>query len=361
MEVDKMEKKDPFPVVKAEGSHYDIGFQVGTKCKEIVNASLDEFRKRIEKRISWQKALAEAKKYLPYSEDFCPELVEEVRGCADGAQVKFEEYFALYCSDSISWHMLSPMQACTDFAVCGELTANGSVLVAHNNDSTGEEFTFLLDAKPNNKPRFFAIVHGGVFPTSGFNSAGISITGNHLTPTDIRVGVPLGFTVRKVLSAESIGKAIEYALPLERASSYNQVVADSNGEIYSLEGSATDFEPIYAVDGYIVHTNHYVTEKMKKYEQNVHKVFHSIVRYNRAFRLLKKEMGNLTVDYFKKILSDHVSYPYSICRHKSKEGSIMGEVETIYSMIIDLSHLTLWLCRGNPCEGEYKTYQLTSA
>lgn len=149
-------------------------------------------------------------------------------------------------------------------------------------------------------------------------------------------------------------------LPLQRASSYNQVIADSKGEICSLEGSATDFEPIYAVDGYIVHTNHYVTEKMKKYEKNIHGIFNSVVRYNRALRLLKKEMGKLTMDYFKKILSDHVNYPYSICRHKSKEGQIMGEIKTIYSIVIDLTHLTLWLCRGNPCEGEYQKYSMTS-
>jgi len=357
-----MEKKDPFPVVKAEGSNYDIGLQVGTKCKDIVRASLDKFKERLGKKTPWERVLLEAKKYIPYSEDFCPELVEEVRGCADGAQVKFDEYFALYCSDTFpwsSWSSSAPIQACTDIAACGELTSDGSMLVAHNNDETGEEYTFLLDAKPINKPRFFAVVHGGVFPTIGFNSRGISITGNHLTPNDMRIGVPLGFTVRKVLSAESVGQAIEFALPVKRASSYNQIVSDSKGEIYSLEGSATDFEPIYAVDGYIVHTNHYVTEKMKKYELDRDKIIHSIVRYNRALKLMKKALGNLSVDYYMKILRDHVNYPYSICRHQSKEGTILGEIKTIYSAIIDLTHLTLWLCRGNPCTGEYKTYQMT--
>lgn len=205
-----MEKKG-FPVVKAQGSHYNIGFQVDAQCKDIVVDSIENFKKRFKDKV-WQKVLLEANKCLPYAED-CPELVEEVRGCADGAQVKFDEYFALYCSDTIQSSTFSPIQACTDFAVSGDLTADGSVLVAHNNDTVGEQenFTFMLDAKPNDKPRFSAIVHGGVFPTSGFNSAGISITGNHLTPTDMRVGVPLGFTVRKVLSADRIGKAMEYA------------------------------------------------------------------------------------------------------------------------------------------------------
>ncbi|MEM3699749.1 MAG: C45 family peptidase [Candidatus Bathyarchaeia archaeon] len=361
-----MEESHSFPVVKVSGSHYEIGFQVGTKCKDIVQAALNNFKSKVEKRIAWKRIVLETKKYLPYAEDFCPELLEEVKGCAEGAQVSFEEYFALYCSDTISdvipWSASSTIpNACTDIAVSGELTSDRSVLVGHNNDSTGEEFTFLLDAKPNNKPRFFAVVHGGVFPTIGFNSAGISITGNHLTPTDMRIGVPLGFTVRKVLSAESIGKAMEFALPEKRASSYNQVVSSADGEIYSLEGSATDFEAIYAINGYIVHTNHYVTEKMKKFEKNVNKTFHSIVRYNRALKLLKKGIDNrnISIDYFKKILTDHVNFPYSICRHKSGEVNGAGEIKTIYSAIIDLTHLTLWLCRGNPCEGEYKEYRMT--
>ncbi len=54
----------------------------------------------------------------------------------------------------------------------------------------------------------------------------------------------------------SMREAIDTAIMEQRASNYNQVIADANGEIYSIEGSAADYEAIYAVDGYLVHTNH---------------------------------------------------------------------------------------------------------
>ncbi len=41
------------------------------------------------------------------------------------------------------------------------------------------------------------------------------------------------------------------------------VITDDNGEIYSIEGLATDYEAIYAEDGYLVHTNHLAIFSMR--------------------------------------------------------------------------------------------------
>jgi isopenicillin-N N-acyltransferase-like protein len=187
----------------------------------------------------------------------------------------------------------------------------------------------------------------------GYNSAGISLTGNQVDSTDMRVGVPRLLLVRKILAARTIGQAIDAAILKERASDYNQVITDRNGEIYSIEGSATDYAPLYSTEGYLVHTNHYLAPWMRKFEFDPQGITSSIVRYNRGVRLLKNNRGRITVDLLKQFLSDHVNYPGSICRHGNY-------VKTTFSVIINLTTGTMLLARGNPCEVKYNEYKLIS-
>jgi isopenicillin-N N-acyltransferase-like protein len=193
--------------------------------------------------------------------------------------------------------------------------------------------------------------YGDLGISVGYNSAGISLTGNQLNSNDMRPGVPRMLLVRKILAATTIGEAIDAAILKQRASNYNQVITDKNGEIYSIEGSATDYEPIYAVDGYLVHTNHYTSSWMRHFEYDPQQITASLVRYNRGMRLMKNNVGKITVDMLKSFLSDHVNYPKSICRHGSG-------VKTTFSVVINLDSLVMYLVRGNPCEAAYTEYNL---
>ena len=159
--------------------------------------------------------------------------------------------------------------------------------------------------------------------------------------------------VRKILAATRIGEAIDAAILKNRASNYNQVISNSHGEIYSIEGSATDYEALYATDGYLVHTNHYVSPRMKKFEFDSNLISGSLVRYNRGMRLLKNNRGKICVEKLKEFLSDHVNHPYGICRHGKR-------IKTTFSIIINLNTLTMWLAKGNPCEVKYNEYKAFS-
>jgi hypothetical protein len=90
---------------------------------------------------------------------------------------------------------------------------------------------------------------------------------------------------------------------------------------------------------------------MRKFEFDPHGITSSIVRYNRGHRLLKKNRGRITVDMLKRFLGDHVNHPKSICRHGDY-------VKTTFSVVINLTTLTMHLARGNPCEVNYREYNL---
>ena len=356
-----MAKKSTLPMVETSGKPFEMGRTVGRKCatkaaqyRKSMAASIQQYT-----GMNWQKAVDRAKDYLPYAEEYYPDYIEEIRGYSDGARLPFEDAFTLVCHELLS---PSGFRGCTDIAVSNDVTEDGNVLAAHNEDFTPEQLgtVILLHAKPKGKPEFITTSYAGLLPSSGMNSAGICLTGNALDPNDVRVGIPKSFPVRKVMEARRIGNALEWALPAERASSYNNICSDSNGEIYSLEGSATDSAWIYAIDGYVVHTNHYIAEKMRRYEFDTSSkaLATSTVRYNRALRLIESQLGAVTVDSLKSILADHVNKPGSICRHADPGLNPLDISETIFSVIFDLTKREVHICKGNPCAGIYSKFSL---
>jgi isopenicillin-N N-acyltransferase-like protein len=354
-----MAKNATLPLVEASGRPFEFGRTVGRKCA----AKAVAYRKSIAASIqhsngmSWSGAVEQAKLYLPFAEDFFPDYVEEIQGYSEGAKIPFEEVFALTCHELL---FPSSFKACTDVAVNMDVTADGNVIAAHNEDwSTDAAGTVVfLHGRPTGKPTFFTTSYAGLVPSCGMNSSGISLTGNALDPNDSRVGIPKVFPVRKVMESKRIGQALSAAMPGERASSYNNIVCDRNGEMYSLEGSATDFAWLYAADGFIVHTNHYVSPKMQRFESDPNDIGCSIFRYNRALRLLEDQLGAVTVESLKSIMSDHVNKPCSICRHGDPQVHPLDVSETIFSVIYDLTNLEAHVLKGKPCSAEYARFSL---
>jgi isopenicillin-N N-acyltransferase-like protein len=138
----------------------------------------------------------------------------------------------------------------------------------------------------------------------------------------------------------------------QRASSYNNVLADRSGEVYSMEGSHTDCEPLYIEGDVLAHTNHYLSPSMRRFEADRNSLGNSVMRYNRAMRLLRENYGKLTPELFQELLADHAGYPTSICKHGL-------EIVTVFSMIIQLEELRAWIGPGKPCETTYTEYRLT--
>jgi isopenicillin-N N-acyltransferase-like protein len=341
-------KEIAVPVIHVKGGHYEVGRQIGTQLKDNLVREVADLKSLKD----WERIRAEASLFLAYSRKYVPEYVAEIQGAADAAGLAIEDLFPTVCEE-IGGYGYPFTRGCSDLIASGDVTADGSVLAAHNNDtgvSTQERVT-IIHYEVDGEPGIVAVGYGGLGISVGYNSAGISLTGNQVDANDMRVGVPRFLLVRKILAARTVGDAIEAAILKERASDYNQVIADANGEIYSVEGSATDYAALYATDGYLVHTNHFVAPWMRKYELDPQSIADSIVRYNRGTRLMKNSVHRVSVERLKEFLSDHVNRPGSICRHGDR-------VKTTFSVIINLNTLTMLLARGNPCEVAYTEYKL---
>lgn len=346
------------PSLEIQGSHREVGEQIGGHMQTHIHAMVAGLRESLPTGVTWDDMLDQGSLYLAHSRAVYPRYVEELEGLARGAQVPFEELFLLVCEElweSTAWRHGAPRppMGCTDFAARGRAVLHGDTLLAHTNDlaATTEEKLVILTVRAGDEPQFIGISVGGVGYSAGFNAAGIGLTGNQVDSNDIRPGVPRLLMVRAILSASRLGEAMNACLLPQRASNYNNVIADANGEIYSMEGSATDCEPIYIQDDILAHANHYTSMSMRKFELDRSAIGDSVIRHNRAMRLLRENYGLLSVDVFQELLADHANYPASICKHE-------GEAVTVFSLIVNLNELRAWIGRGRPCQTTYHEYCL---
>ena len=348
------------PLIEIKGKPYERGQQQGEGARSQIISSLTSYREIISHAMdmTWEEAVREARKFLPYSEEALPHSVEELRGIATGANVSFEDVWTLNCYEGLAYSR-QEVWGCTSLVVRSEYTADGHVLMAHNEDwsSVDRDNAYLVLAEPDDGPPFISMTYGPLLVNIGLNAEGIAVVIDSVYPIDVRVGVPRVLCSRAVLTARTIGDAILACVPKLRAGGYNYLLADPNGELYSVETSAATHDILYGEAGWLVHSNHYVSPKMQALEEPG-TYASSNVRLNRARRLLNEQLGQVTVQSLQALLQDHVNWPNSICAHEDPTDPIHERGQTLVSLVMDLTERVMWAAPGPPCQGEYVAYHL---
>jgi len=348
------------PILEVKGSPRARGQQQGEGARTQILRSVNAYRELLPRAVNleWERALGEARKFLPYGEAAFPHLVEEMRGIAQGAGVPFETVWMLSCYEGLI-DVHQEAWGCTSMAVRDDCTANGHVLLAHNEDwaSVDKDNVYLLRAKPEEGPEFLGMAYGPLLANVGLNAEGIGVAVDSVHATDGRVGVPRVLYSRAVLDARTIGQAILACVPKRRAGGYHYLLADCHGELYSIETSATAHDICYGEAGWLAHANHYLCSKMQTLEQPG-RYAGSIVRLNRARRLLQAQLGKVSVESLQALLRDHVNFPDSICAHPDPREPHHEWAITLVSMIMDLPERVIWTAPGLPCENQYLACRL---
>ena len=352
------------PLIQVSGSHLQIGQQIGEAVRNQIQHSVHNAQILLEKaydqlQLSWEGAIIQSRKYIPFVEETYPQYIEEMQGIAQGANVDYDEICVVNAMEGVTSDALH-LTKCTSIAVNQEYTANGNILISHNEDWTpdDEPDVYIVHAKPDDEPAFLAMSYGGLLPNIGFNSYGIAQCCDSVYPDDCRIGIPRVIYSRAALSASSPADAIRSILVPHRAAGYNHLIVHDSGEMYSIETSARQFGMIYGENGYLVHTNFYLSPEMRTVEDEPDELISARVRYYRALRLLKMTSKH-TIKTLQDIQKDHVNYPDSICNH-GIDKNILNSEKTIMAMVIDLTNRQMHATWGSPCKGSYATYQLNS-
>lgn len=355
----------PPPLIEISGSHHEMGRQLGEAARTQIQNSVANARVLIDSaynslELTWDGAKIQSRKYLPFAEERYPQYVDEMRGMAEGANVPFVDVVVLNVMEAVTMDALH-LTRCTSLAVNDERTADGHVLAAHNEDWIPEDEAdvLVISAKPDKEPPFLAMTYGGLLSNVGFNAYGIAQLIDSVYPGDSRIGIPRLVVARAVLASRRISGAIGRTLVPHRAAGYNHLLIHESGEIYSVEASARKFEILYAEDGYMVHTNHYIDAQMKQVEKDPEELLSSRVRYFRASRLIRQSQQH-SIKSLQAIQKDHVNIPNSICNHAIEGLDPLDHEKTINALVIDLTAQEMHVAWGNPCQNAYHTYHLNA-
>jgi isopenicillin-N N-acyltransferase like protein len=325
------------PLLRVSGSHAEVGRQIGDATAATI------------RRLAagpFDVALVEA--YRSVASEHLPWAVEEIDAVAEAAGVDPLAAFAASVEELAGTPAAT---GCTDLVALGEASADGHVLVAHNNDldAADEEDLVAIEWRVDGEATLFTLGNG-CWLSVGWNDAGLSVTGNELTPNDERIGVPRLLQMRDAVRQRTLAGALESILHPARASSYNWVLAHASGEALNVEGSATAAGESTPENGTLTHANHYEHRRMTAFEGRA-RTDDSASRSCRAADLLAAREGPVTTDDLRAMLADHEHAPDSLCRHTDADN-----VKTVFWCVADVTAGEIAYGRGNPCSSTTQTY-----
>ena len=359
---------DPIEILRVAGTHRQVGHQMGEWAGDRIRAELETLPGELPASRAWDDQMAVAAEYRAFTEPRLPWLIEELDACADAAGVDRLGFFAASVEEIWSEPRDSVVPSgahegaigrCSDLVAGPSATANGHLLVGHTNDlrPSAEAQIVGLEKRVAGDPVVFQL--GGVpWLSVGWNGAGLSLTGNELSPNDERVGISRSHQVLEMMRARSLSEMVAMALRTDRASSYNNVLTSADGDVANVEGSATDAEVTGLDDaGHLAHTNHYVCDRMLSFEGDPAYAKRSDVRYRRARALLEaRAPGSVTEASMREMLADHEGAPDSICRHPAVGDGANG-AKTVFWCVADVTAGIVTFGRGNPCDSTAQRYE----
>lgn len=195
-----------FPLIEVKGTAYEMGRQHGEQAGDLVR----KYLLLIERLAGKPRDILcrNAERFLEVIERLSPKYVEEVRGLAEGAGISFAE--ALLCQ--VRTQALYGGEAgCTAFALRGEATLDGLILIGQNQEFEPEfaEVATLLRVCPTDgRPRALMITFAGQLGYSGINEFGVAHFANSLFNCNLRLGVPPYPMKRAILEQRSVAEAI---------------------------------------------------------------------------------------------------------------------------------------------------------
>ena len=351
----------PYPLIIMEGPPRERGITYGTACRNRIRATVDFYRYifQAEGGLDWPRALDTAAGFTGPIESYDPDIMEEIRGIAQGAKVALNEILAINTRSELLFLLTSgaapPKPCCTSIATVPQPAAGGAMLIAQNWDwyrKTMDQCVLLLIRQPP-RPTIFQLVEAGLIAKMGMNSAGIGLCTNALLTNGWRVGVPYHAILRGILNARRAVDAIGAVTRPQRASAGNYLIGHGSGFAVDIEASPDHLNILYPQKGLLTHANHFQAPTRTNADLAPGLWPDTIVRDARARQLCAERRQGDDMTWMQQALTDHFDHPTSICTHPGGLVDPDAEWQTNASMIMALATRMMYLTQGPPCENNY--------
>jgi isopenicillin-N N-acyltransferase-like protein len=365
------------PLISVSGDPGARGVKLGTQAKEMITRNVEYYMHLWKTYLNLDRdsVIRESAKFSSVIQEYDRDLLDEMKGIADGSQVLFEEIIALNCRYELVWGRLGDTRKsahtasvsvpeCTSIGATAEATKNGHTFVAGNWDykpKVRENCIILEEIQEPTKPNIVIHTEAGIIGQKGMNSEGIGVVANALMcdQDKYEAKTPFFLTLRGALNQRTLDRALLAVTSTDRAVSGNLMIGQEGGDIVDLECSPEDVQFLFAKDGVLSHANNF-TSSTHLVDKSKYVWPDSFIRTERAERLLRKRVGDIEVETMEETLKDHFSYPNSICGHPDPHYPVDFQTESLTSTVMDLESRVIHMTDGQPCSNPYKTFEFES-
>ena len=323
----------PFPLIEIAGRPQERGMAYGRAAAARIKRSVQLYAEQMRGMgFGWDEVRAIVQGFVPSMENYAPDLLEEMRGIAAGADCAFEEVALVNCRTEvvqIGERRAQDREAkdgCTGAIVLPEASADKSLIHAQNWDWKPEcvDTAIVLRVRRKDGPDILTFTEAGGLARSGFNAAGLAITANYLeSDRDFRqLGIPLPLIRRRFLESSHLADGIRIVATTPKSIANNMMLSTAEGFGIDFECAPDEAFALYPEDGLLIHANHWTSavalSKLK--DAGIDSVPDSFYRDYRVRAALKRKAGRIAVEDVKAALFDDFAAPYAVCRPPHKDG-----------------------------------------
>ena len=353
------------PVISTKGKPFARGQQYGAQARQLIRRNVEIYFDMWATLWNAHRPtiLKKSKELAAVIGEYDAEIFEELEGIARGADLSLAEIVALNSRYEINFSFGlgqdNVMEGCTSVIALPSVTRSGHTLIGQNWDwlPRFQKLNIILQEERDSGPNVVTQTEAGILAHRGMNSAGLGVCFNGLASSRDTFGksVPFLVMMRAILNAENYTRSLQAVMRANCTLSGNYAIAARGEEAIDLEVSPVDVGCVYPEDGILTHSNHFLALANRPDMNDILKRAYpdTLYRYHRARTLIAADRGHIDVGSFRRVFSDHFSFPESLCRHPDPEAEGIKQWATLFSMIMDLDVPALYIAEGFPCQNEY--------
>lgn len=317
-----------------KNSHYEAGFNYG-KIIRNHGIKLDHCPTFpiTQNRINF------GKECLKIYNKYYPEVIEEIKGLAEGNETSFEFLSTML----LTMYCYSADNKCSCFA----FKDNDNIIFGRNSDFLVnlEKLYMNVLYKLDGVYSFNGNTTAFIEIEDGINEHGLAIGITFIASNKIKPGLNTGMLTRYILEkCKSVDEAITFLKKVPIASAQTLTIADKSGNIAVIECNCDKVVVIKPNKGYVASTNIFVSDEMKQYNFKNFDNWKATERYETLTNALRNNKYNL--DFSKELLNGNHGF---ICQYDRKQNA-----DTVWSVIYDLKNMKIYRVEGNPGRKPFK-------
>lgn len=318
------------PLIEVSGTPRERGRQYGEQAADRIRRGVEHYSIQLrENNLDAEAVGTITSRFAEGLKPVAADLLDEITGIAEGAAVSFESAMLLNARTEILKiarrrqkglpDFIEP-DGCTGVIVEPQAAAEGKLIHAQDWDWKTEcaETAVVLRVLRDDGPDILTFTEAGGLARAGFNSAGISITGNYLESERdyTQPGIPLAIVRRRALEQEYYAHAIKAIHATQKSASNNIMLGQADGVALNFECVPDETFTLTATDGLLVHANHFLSPVALAHitDKGIANMPDSLYRDLRVRSLLSEKVGRITLDDVKSAMFDDFQTPWSVCR-----------------------------------------------